>query len=89
MNSLKSSSVDARAGTAIAGAEREGKAEIGASGASRSGAGILATGVALGLTDGVAVVFGLKGAELLERKDLWEPFADLIGPAAASLLAMF
>ena len=89
MNSLNSSSVDAGAGTAIVGVEREGKAKTGASEVGRAGAGTLATGVALGLKDGGAVVFGLEGAELLEREDLWEPLADLIGPAAARLLATF
>ena len=88
MNSLNSSSVDAGAGTAIAGAEREGEAETDASGADRTGAGTLAIGVALGLTDGGAVVFGSEGVELLEREDLWEPLADLIEPVAARLLAM-
>ena len=87
MNSLNSSSVDAGAGAAIVGVEREGEAKTGASKAGRAGAGTLATSVALGLTDGGAVVFGSEGAELLEREDLWEPLADLIGPAAASLLA--
>ena len=89
MNSLKSSSVDAGAGTAIAGAEKEGEAVTGASGAGRTGADTLTTDVALGLTAEGTVVFGSEGAELLEREDLWEPLADLIGPAAASLLATF
>ena len=89
MNSLNSSSVDAGAGTAIAGAEREGEAEIGVSGADRTGAGTLATSVALGLIDGGEVVFGLEGAKLLEWEDLWEPLADLIWPAAECLLATF
>ena len=70
MNSLKSSSVDARAGTAIAGAEREGEAGTSASGAGRAGAGTMARGVALGLLNGGVVVFGLKGTELLEREDI-------------------
>ena len=89
MNSLNSSSVDAGAGTAIVEAERKREAETGASGAGRIGAGTLATGVALGLTDGGTVIFGSEGAELLEREDVWEPLADLIGPVAASLLATF
>ena len=87
MNSLNSSSVDAGAGTAIVGVEREGEAKTGASKAGRAGAGTLATGVALGLTDGGAVVFGSEGAELLEREILREPLADLLGSTAASLLA--
>ena len=45
--------------------------------------------VTLGLIDGGLVVFGSEGTELLERKDLWEPWADLIGPAATNLLTMF
>ena len=89
MNSLNSFSVDAGAGTAIAGAERECEAKTGASGAGRTGAGTLATGIALGLTDGGAVIFGLEGVELLEREDLWEPLANLRGPAAACLLTTF
>ena len=87
MNSLNSSSVDAGAGTAIVGVERKGEAKTGASKAGRASAGTLATGVALGLTDGGVVIFGLEGAELLEREDLWEPLVDLKRPAAASLLA--
>ena len=89
MNSLKSFSVDARAETTIAGAERKGEAETGISEAGKTGASTLATGVALGLTDGGAVVLGLEGAERLKRKDLSEPLADLIGPAAVTLLARF
>ena len=61
MNILKSSLVDAEARTAIVGAEREKKVEIDASGAGRTGVGILATGVALGLGDKCVVVFGLEG----------------------------
>ena len=89
MNSLNSSSVDDGAETAIARAEREEEAKTGASGAGRTGPGTLAIGIARGLTDGGAVVFGSKGAELLERKNFWEPLADLIGPATASLLVTF
>ena len=87
MNSLNSSSVDAGAGTAIVRVEREEEAKKGTSEAGRAGAGTLASGVALGLTDRGAVIFRSEEAELLERKDLWEPLADLIRPAAASLLA--
>ena len=89
MNSLNSFSVDAGAGTAIAGAEREEEAKTGASGAGKTGAGTLATGGALGLIYRGVVVFGSEEAELLEREDLCEPLADLIGPAATSLLATF
>ena len=89
MKSLNSSSVDAGAGTAIARVEREGEAEIGASGAGRTGVGTLATGVAPGLTDKGAVVFSSEGVELLERKDLWEPLVDLIRLATASFLVTF
>ena len=70
MNSLNSSSVDAGAGIAIAGAEREGEAGTGASRAGRAGAGTLVASVALGLTDRGAVVFSLEGTELQEREDL-------------------
>ena len=89
MNSLNSPSIDAGARTAIAGAEKKGKVETGASRVCKTGTGTLATGVALGLTDGGVVVLGLEGVELLERKDFWELLADLIGPTAASFLAMF
>ena len=87
MNSLKSSSVDAGAGIAITGADREGEAGTGVSGAGRAGAGTLATDVALGLLNGGAVVFDSEETELLEREDLWEPLADPIGLATAGLLA--
>ena len=59
MNSLNSSSVDAKARTAIVGVEREGEAKINVSKVGRAGADTLATGV---------VVFCLEGAELPERK---------------------
>ena len=74
MNCLNKLSVGAGAGAAI------GRA-IGV------GAGISVAGVALGLTDGGVEVFTLVEVELLEQKDLLKPLADLIGPAAASLLA--
>ena len=61
MNSLNSSSIDAGVGTAIAGAERKGEFETSASEVGKIGAGILATGVALGLIDGGEVVFCSKG----------------------------
>ena len=70
MISLNSFLVDARARTSIAGAERENEAEIDASRAGRAGAGILATSIALGLTDGGVVVFGSEETELLEWEDL-------------------
>ena len=89
MNSLYSFSVDARAGTAIAGGEREGEAESSISGVDRTGAGTLATSVALGITEWGAVVFGSERAKLLEREDLWEPTADLIGRDSTSFLATF
>ena len=81
MNNLNNSSVDAGAGTIIAGASTEGEVRAG-----RAGSGTLATGVALRLTDGGVVVFSLGGKELLEREDFWEPLSDLIGLAASSLL---
>ena len=87
MNSLNSSLVDAVAGIAIIGAEREGEAGTGTFQASKVGAGTWAIGVALGLTDGDTVVFGLEKAELIKQEDLWEPLADPIGLAASSLLA--
>ena len=87
MNSLNSSSVDAGVGTAIVEAEKEEEAKTGASGAGKFSADILIIGVALGLTDGGAVVFRLEGAELLEREDFWKPLPDLIRLALASLLA--
>ena len=87
MNSLNSSSIDTGVGTAIAGAERKGEVKTGASEVGKICAGILATGVALGLTDGGEVVFCSEGTELLEWRDLSDPLADLIGPAEASLLA--
>ena len=89
MNNLNSFSVDAGAETAIVGVEREGEAKTDTFEAGRAEAGILALGIALGLTDGGVVAFSSEGAELLEREDLWEPLADLIGPAAARLLATF
>ena len=55
MNSFNSSLVDAGVGTAIVKAGREEKTEVG-----RAGADTLVTGVALGLTDGDVVVFGLE-----------------------------
>ena len=70
MNSLTSSSVDTGAGTAIVGAEREGEAKTNASRAGKAGAGTLATGVTLRLTDGPEVVFSSEGTELLKRKNL-------------------
>ena len=53
MNSLNSSSIDARAGTAIVGAEIEGEAETGAFRVAKTGTGTLATVVAFGPTDRV------------------------------------
>ena len=53
-------------GTAIAGAEKKREVGTGASGVGRAGTGILAIGVALGLTDRGVVVFGSEGAKLLE-----------------------
>ena len=88
MNSLNSFSVDAGAGIAIAGLERVKEAGIYASGVGRASAGILTMGITLRLTDGGVVVFGFEGVELLMWEDFWKPLADLIGPAAASLLAM-
>ena len=70
MNSLNSSPVDTGARSAIAGAKREGEAKTDASEVSKTVAGTLAISVALGLTYGGAVVFGLEGKELLDRKDL-------------------
>ena len=87
MMSLNSSSVDVGARTAIVEAEKEGQVEIDISRAGSAGAGTLTTGIPLGLTDGDVVVFDLERVELLEQEDLWEPLADLIGPAGASLLA--
>ena len=75
MNCLNKSSVGAGVGAVIGGA-------IGAS------AGISGVGVAPGLTDGGAEVFISGEVELLEREDLLEPLVDLIGPAAATFLAM-
>ena len=89
MNSLNSSSVDAGAGTAISGAEREEEVETDAFGVGKTDAGTLATSVALGLIDTSIVVFGLEGAELLEWEYLEEPLVDLIRPTAASFLATF
>ena len=48
---------------------------------------ISGTSMALRLTNGRAKVFTLAEVELLEREDLLEPLADLIGPVVISLLA--
>ena len=88
MNSLNNYSVDARAGIIIIKVQREGEVGTGASGVERANMGILATGIALELTDGVVVVYDFEGAELLEREDLWEPLADFIGLFSASFLVM-
>ena len=89
MNSLNSSSVDARVETAIAGAEREGEAETGISEAGRADAGTLAINIVFVLIDRGIVVFGSEGAELIEREDLWELLADPIEQTTTSLLAIF
>ena len=65
MNSLNNSLVDAGAGTATIQAEREEEVRTDTSGAGRVSAGILAIVVALELTDGGDVVFGVEDAELL------------------------
>ena len=70
INSSNSSSVDARAGTTIVGAEKEGEVKTIASRAGKAGASTLAIAVALGLIDGGAIVFGSERAKLLEQKDL-------------------
>ena len=66
MNSLNSSSVDVGAGTAITRAQRQGEAGTDVSGLGKASVSILATSVALGLTDRFVVVFGSEGAELLK-----------------------
>ena len=86
MNSLNSFSVDVEVGTAIAVAEKKEEVGTCGSGGDRAGVGLLAIGVALGLTDGGVIIFGLEGAELLERKYHGELLADPIRLAAASLL---
>ena len=70
MNSLNSSSVDARVRTAIDKVERKKKAKIGISKVGKVGASRLRVGVALRLIDGRVVVFTSKGTRLLE----WEDF---------------
>ena len=62
--------MDVGAGTVILGEEREGEAKIDAFGLVRASTGTLLTGVALGLTDGGAVVFRLEKAKLLEREKM-------------------
>ena len=86
MNSLNSSSVDARVETAIAEEKRKEKAGTSISGASKASIETLVTGVALRLTNGGVVVYGLEGAELIGCEDLCERLVDLIGLAAISLL---
>ena len=88
MNSLNSSLVDAGAGIVIVKVEREKEAETGAFGEVWTGAGTLATGVALRLIDRGAILFGLEAAEILEQEDIWEPLADFIGLVAETLLAI-
>ena len=54
----------------------------------RVGVGISSAGVTPGLTERGEEVFTLVKVELLEQEILREPLADLLGPTAASLLAM-